>query len=63
MAADYRLEICWKRLENEFGTFEEFKARFSKAAATQFGSGWAWHLRAQRRETRMFAEHQTKTIH
>jgi len=29
-------------IEKDFGTFEEFKARFSKAAATQFGSGWAW---------------------
>ena len=26
----------------DFGTFEEFKAKFSKAGATQFGSGWAW---------------------
>ena len=25
-----------------FGTFEDFKSTFSKAAATQFGSGWAW---------------------
>jgi len=24
------------------GSFEEFKAAFSKAAATRFGSGWAW---------------------
>ena len=29
-------------IEKDFGTFEEFKARFSKAGATQFGSGWAW---------------------
>lgn len=29
-------------IERDFGTFDEFKARFSKAAATQFGSGWAW---------------------
>jgi Fe-Mn family superoxide dismutase len=29
-------------LENDFGSFDEFKARFSKAGATQFGSGWAW---------------------
>ncbi|MDY0090614.1 MAG: superoxide dismutase [Flavobacteriaceae bacterium] len=29
-------------IERDFGSFEEFKARFSKAAATQFGSGWAW---------------------
>ena len=25
-----------------FGSFENFKDLFSKAAATQFGSGWAW---------------------
>ena len=26
----------------EFGSFDAFKDAFSKAAATQFGSGWAW---------------------
>ena len=25
-----------------YGSFENFKEAFSKAAATQFGSGWAW---------------------
>jgi len=25
-----------------FGSFDAFKDAFSKAAATQFGSGWAW---------------------
>ncbi len=29
-------------IEKDFGSFEEFKTAFSKAAATQFGSGWAW---------------------
>jgi len=29
-------------INNAFGSFEEFKNVFSKAAATQFGSGWAW---------------------
>ena len=29
-------------ISNAFGSFEEFKNAFSKAAATQFGSGWAW---------------------
>ena len=29
-------------IESSFGTFEEFKAKFAKAGAAQFGSGWAW---------------------
>lgn len=29
-------------LESEFGTFEDFKKKFSEAAVTRFGSGWAW---------------------
>ena len=27
---------------SSFGSFEDFKAKFSAAAATRFGSGWAW---------------------
>ncbi|PIE84736.1 MAG: superoxide dismutase [Bacteroidia bacterium] len=29
-------------MEASFGSFEGFKEAFTKAAATQFGSGWAW---------------------
>ena len=29
-------------IEKSFGSFAEFKDKFSKAAAGQFGSGWAW---------------------
>ena len=29
-------------IDNSFGSFDEFKTAFSAAAATQFGSGWAW---------------------
>jgi len=29
-------------IDKAFGSFEGFKDAFSKAAATQFGSGWAW---------------------
>jgi Fe-Mn family superoxide dismutase len=29
-------------IETAFGSFDAFKDAFSKAAATQFGSGWAW---------------------
>lgn len=30
------------RLEADFGSVEAFKEAFAKAAATRFGSGWAW---------------------
>jgi Fe-Mn family superoxide dismutase len=29
-------------IDKYFGNFDEFKAKFAKVAATQFGSGWAW---------------------
>ena len=29
-------------IDNDFGSFDKFKEEFSKAAATRFGSGWAW---------------------
>ena len=29
-------------INDDFGDFESFKSAFSKAAATRFGSGWAW---------------------
>lgn len=29
-------------INSAFGSFDEFKQKFSDAAATRFGSGWAW---------------------
>ncbi len=29
-------------IDKDFGSFDKFKEKFSDAAATRFGSGWAW---------------------
>jgi Fe-Mn family superoxide dismutase len=29
-------------IDKDFGSFDKFKDSFAKAAATRFGSGWAW---------------------
>ena len=34
-------------IERDFGSIEAFKAEFEKAAATRFGSGWAWLVLGQ----------------
>lgn len=31
-----------KAIDAKFGSFDKFQVEFSKAATTQFGSGWAW---------------------
>ena len=40
-------------LDESFGGFDEFKAQFSEAAATLFGSGWVWLARAPRGKYRI----------
>lgn len=37
--------ILLKQLEASFGSFDAFKQAFTQAAATLFGSGWAWLVR------------------
>ncbi len=31
-----------KAIDEEFGSFDKFKEKFSSTAASQFGSGWGW---------------------
>lgn len=34
--------ILLDKINKAFGSFDEFKEQFANAAATRFGSGWAW---------------------
>jgi Fe-Mn family superoxide dismutase len=34
-------------IDKAFGSFDEFKSKFSDAAATRFGSGWAWLVKTE----------------
>lgn len=35
-------------IQKAFGSFDNFKDEFSKAAATRFGSGWAWLVKTNK---------------
>ena len=34
--------VLGEAIDRDFGSFDAFKDAFAKAAATRFGSGWAW---------------------
>lgn len=39
-----------EKIKHTFGSFDNFKTAFTKAAATQFGSGWAWLVKNNKNE-------------
>lgn len=45
-----------KALERDFGSLEEFKEQFTDAAATLFGSGWAWLVKNDSGKLEIFQE-------
>jgi len=44
-------------LDREFGSFDEFKAKFQKIATEHFGSGWAWLLADSNGKLSVMATH------
>jgi Fe-Mn family superoxide dismutase len=43
-----------KLIEKDFGSFDEFKTKFSTAAATNFGSGWTWLVKGNSGDLEIF---------
>jgi len=42
-------------INGAFGSFSNFKEKFSSAGAGQFGSGWAWLVRDQNRSLQVYS--------
>lgn len=42
-------------IENTFGSMEKFQEEFSQAAKSQFGSGWAWLVRDENQQLKVYA--------
>ena len=41
-------------INGTFGSFDAFKEKFNQAAATRFGSGWAWLVKIRRQAGHLF---------
>lgn len=50
--ADYELI---ENIKTTFGSMEKFKEEFATAAANRFGSGWAWLVRDEKEELKIYS--------
>lgn len=48
-------EVLAKEINDDFGSMEEFKKLFSDAAASQFGSGWAWLVKDESNRLQVYS--------
>ena len=49
------------KINADFGSYEEFASKFKAAAATQFGSGWAWLVLNADKKLEVVASHDAET--
>lgn len=50
MVADFPIGDLADAINKYFGSFDAFKEKFNTAAATRFGSGWAWLVKNSKSE-------------
>jgi len=48
-------EALLAEIKKEFGSLEEFKKLFSQAAISHFGSGWAWLVRDENHQLKVYS--------
>ncbi len=51
-----------EQIKKDFGSFEEFKKKFSDAAKKLFGSGWAWLVADGKRLKVMLSQNQDRPL-
>ncbi len=48
-------------IEKQFGSLDKLKTEFNKAAASHFGSGWAWLIRDKNGQLKVVSTHDADT--
>ena len=48
-------EVLIKEISDDFGSMDEFKKLFTEAAASHFGSGWAWLVKDESNRLKVYS--------